>query len=45
MEPKTEQEYLEMLTQEYKDTPEWKCVQTMLAAFPAKEVWEALESF
>ena len=42
MEQKTEQEYLEMLKEEFEGTKEWQLIQAMLAAFPAKEVWDSL---
>ena len=42
MEKKTEQEYLEMLKEEFYGTQEWQLIQVMLADFPAKEVWESL---
>ena len=45
MEKETEQEYLEMLKEEYEGTPEWNLVQTMLIDSTPKEVWETLESF
>ena len=45
MEQKTEQEYLEMLKEEYEGTKAWVLVQTMLRDTTPRKVWEAMESF